>query len=93
MLIWRLFLGILKQDEVEERLFESVKTIRPDQCAFVLRKFREGNLLGINNIPAYLGSLLKNFKERIRLGGDQAALAQPILSAPPLEKIKVSAFV
>lgn len=83
-------LGIMKYDDLEERTLELVKSLQADHGCFLLNQFRNANLLGIQNASAYLGSLIKNFKERVKRLGPEVAVSTPLLYGPPKEKIQVS---
>lgn len=85
-------LGITKYDDLEERTLELIKSLQPDHGSFLLNQFRNANLLGIQNTSAYLGSLIKNFKERLKRLGPEVAMSTPLLYGPPREKVQVGQF-
>ncbi|VDP13654.1 unnamed protein product [Soboliphyme baturini] len=79
---------VLKYEDLEERTLELIKSLREEHGLFVVQQFREANLMGIQNVSAYLGSLVKNFKERLRQIGPQEATTRPLVTGPNLENMK-----
>lgn len=83
----------MKVENVDEKLVANLNGVEPSQCAFILRQFRQANLMGIRNMPTFLMLCIKHFQERIRRLGLPAALAKPLLSAPPPDRLKVRFFL
>lgn len=80
--------GIFQSESLEERTLEFVKNIQAEHGRFVLNQFRKSNLMGILNPSAYLGSLIKNYKERVKLVGPQVAQSTPVVYAPSRETMQ-----
>ena len=51
-------------------------------------QIKESNLLGVQNKAQFMMSTVRNFRDKIRQLGTQAALSQPLINGPSAEKIK-----
>lgn len=80
--------GIFRFEDLDERLLEFSKNQKPEHARFVLNQFRKSNLMGVLNPVQYLGSMLRNFKERVKLLGSEVALSTPIYFAPKAESLQ-----
>ena len=79
----------MTEEDVDERAVEMLRALRPEHGCFVIQQVRDASLVGVQNKASYLMAVMRNFRDRLRQMGPQAATAQPLITGPDPESIKV----
>ncbi|KRZ23279.1 Heterogeneous nuclear ribonucleoprotein Q [Trichinella pseudospiralis] len=77
--------GVVMLEDVDDRILEIISSMRVEQALCVIQKFKEVDLLGVSCTAAYLGSLMKTFRDRVKIYGLQEAMKQPLMDGPDRE--------
>uniref|UniRef100_A0A0N5AEK6 Heterogeneous nuclear ribonucleoprotein Q n=1 Tax=Syphacia muris TaxID=451379 RepID=A0A0N5AEK6_9BILA len=78
-------------EDIDERALEMLRILPVDHAEFVIKEvnmIRESNLLGVQNKAQFIMSTVRNFRDKVRQVGSAAALSQPLINGPSVEKIK-----
>lgn len=81
--------GLLTEEELDARVLEMLRGLRADHILWILQQLREASLLGVHNKASYLMAVLRNFRDRIKQLGMQAATSTPLITGPAKESIQV----
>ncbi|XP_014677421.1 PREDICTED: LOW QUALITY PROTEIN: heterogeneous nuclear ribonucleoprotein R-like [Priapulus caudatus] len=68
--------GIMTSGELDDRAVDALKEFPVEGACTVLKQFRETNLEHVTNKSAYLCGMLKTFRTRNRMKGDQISQAK-----------------
>ncbi len=82
--------GSLELEDLDEKALEMLRGFRADQAVFIAEQLRGASFIGIQNRASFLMAVMRNFRDRLKQLGPQAALAQPLVSGPDPEKLKVN---
>ncbi|VDD87620.1 unnamed protein product [Enterobius vermicularis] len=75
-------------EDIDERALEMIRSLPTDHAEFVIKEIKDSNLLGVQNKAQFIMSTVRNFRDKVRQLGTQAALSQPLINGPSAEKIK-----
>ena len=80
--------GLLAEGDLDERAMDAIKEFPAERALDVLAEFKQGNLEHVTNKSAFLCSIMKVNRQKIKGGPDQPVLAQR-RPGPDEAKIKV----
>jgi len=80
--------GLLAEGDLDERAMDAMKEFPAERALDVLAEFRQSNLEHVANKSAFLCSIMKVNRQKVKSGSDQAVLVQS-RPGPDEEKIKV----
>ncbi|VDK43953.1 unnamed protein product [Anisakis simplex] len=78
----------MKADELDERAVEMLRGFPIDQELFIVEQIKKSGLVGVQNKAQFLMSVMRNFRDKVRQLGPQAAMQQPLIYGPDGPKIK-----
>ena len=84
-------LGLLAEGDLDERAMDAIKEFPAERALDVLVEFKQSNLEHVTNKSAFLCSIMKVNRQKIKGGSEQAAVARR--PGPDEVKIKVGVNV
>jgi len=85
-------LGLLTEGDLDDRAMDAIKEFPAERALDVLAEFKQSNLEHVTNKSAFLCSIMKVNRQKIK-GGTTTALDQPAITqqrpGPDEHKIKV----
>jgi Heterogeneous nuclear ribonucleoprotein Q acidic domain len=86
--IGTLFAGLLSDGDLDERAIDAIKEFPPERALEVLAEFKQSNLEHVTNKSAFLCSIMKVNRQKIKTSGQDVS-SQPALKRPGPDDAKI----
>ncbi len=77
------------ESDLDDRVVELLNSLRMDQALYLVKQVGESNLVGVQHKASFMMAVVRNFRDRLRAMGPQAAISQQLLRTPDRATLQV----